>query len=107
MFSEFSRTPLINQNGGRDHLAEAVAVLLAGRDVITTTVDNGFNLVGGDDGGDTGDDQQRRNKKVPKEKKDKPDRRKQRAKRARSRTFKAGSGHSKGIPLRIPSVPPS
>ena len=29
------------------------------------------------------------------------------AKRARSRTFKAGSGHSKGIPLRIPSVPPS
>ena len=31
----------------------------------------------------------------------------QRAKRARSRTFKAGSGHSKGIPLRIPSVPPS
>ena len=25
----------------------------------------------------------------------------------RSRTFKAGSGHSKGIPLRIPSVPPS
>ena len=22
-------------------------------------------------------------------------------------TFKAGSGHSKGIPLRIPSVPPS
>ena len=27
-------------------------------------------------------------------------------KRARSRTFKAGSGHSKGIPLRIPSVPP-
>ena len=67
--------------GGRDHLAEAVAVLLAGRDVIATTVDNGFNLVGGDDGGDSGDDQQRRNKKVPKEKKDKPDRRKQRAKR--------------------------
>jgi len=35
----------------------------------------------------------------------------QRAKRARSRTFKAGSGHSKGIPLRIPnaatSLPPS
>ena len=31
----------------------------------------------------------------------------QRAKRARSRTFKAGSGHCKGIPLRIPSVPPS
>ena len=28
-------------------------------------------------------------------------------KRARSRTFKAGSGHSKGIPLRIPSVAPS
>ena len=33
----------------------------------------------------------------------------QRAKRARSRTFKAGSGHPKGIPLRIPtaSLPPS
>ena len=33
----------------------------------------------------------------------------QRAKRARSRTVKAGSGHSKGIPLRIPTAshPPS